>query len=173
MNSVVNDKQAENKAKADAIAAKEQAKIETEKAKVAANQAKIKQKQEDIKKAAQKKIDTKYNPDAKGGCGCGGGDKKEDDKDKPAVEDGKLPKVYGPVGCGCKKCQKDAINKIVKTKKEKKVEKKQIQQAKIKAKKIKAHNHEKKMIDKKVNEQRDLLKNELDKINEKTDKAVK
>ena len=122
--------------------------------KVQANAAKIKKKQDEIKAATQKKLDKKFSTGAAkaGGCGCGGGDKKEDDKSKPVPANGKLEKVYGPVGCGCKKCQKAAIDKVVKSKEDQKKEKEQVAKAKMQAKKIKAKNHEKKMIDKRVNE---------------------
>jgi len=117
--------------------------------KVQANAAKIKKKQDEIKAATQKKLDKKFST---GAAKAGGGDKKEDDKSKPVPANGKLEKVYGPVGCGCKKCQKAAIDKVVKSKEDQKKEKEQVAKAKMQAKKIKAKNHEKKMIDKRVNE---------------------
>ena len=150
---------------------KAEAAVAAEKAKVMANTQKIKDKQEQIKKCMQAKIDKKIGGAAGGCSSCGGGDKKPEEQ-KPLPENGKLPKVYGPVGCGCKKCQAANFQKAEKSEKKKKVEKEQIKKAKIKAAKIKAHNHEKKVIDKKVNEQRDHTKCELDVISQKTEKAV-
>ena len=47
-----------------------------------------------------------------------------------------------------------------------------MRKAKLKAQKIKAEAHEKKEVDKKVNEQREALKDDLDKVNTKTELAI-
>lgn len=54
----------------------------------------------------------------------------------------------------------------------KKVEKEQIRKAKLKAVHIKAKAHENKVIDKKVNEQREALKDDLDKVTQRTEIAL-
>lgn len=60
----------------------------------------------------------------------------------------------------------------MKATKVKTVEKEQIRKAKLKAVHIKAKAHEGKVIDKKVNEQREALKDDLDKVTQRTEMAL-
>ena len=60
----------------------------------------------------------------------------------------------------------------MKNTKKKTEEHKQVQKAKLKAQHIKAKAHEAKEIDKKVNEQRDATKDDLDKVQQRTETAI-
>lgn len=123
----------------------------------------VKKKQDDIKAAAKRKLDKKFGA---GTCGC---DNKKESKIGP---DGKAPTQHGPVGCGCKQCQKDAIDKAVKKEVDKKKEKADIKKAKMKAKEIKMHAAEKKHVDDKVNAAKEATERDVNQIEKRTEQAI-